>query len=268
MNNEKIQKAILRVNEVLNALLDPEKGCPWDKEQNPQSLAEYLIEECFECVSAIREEKALDVADEMGDLLFLLFFIAHKYEEKKEFDFADAFNNAADKMIRRHPHVFAEAKFKTKEEVMQSWLEIKKQEACHKNEKKEKGLYSSLVKSLPPLTKAHKIHTKAAQVGFTWETDEEVEQQIEAEWLELFDALQEKNQEKIEHEIGDIVFSLSELSRRKGIKLSDAIEKANYRFLKRFNAMEQLAKSKGLNFEELSLDEKDNLWNEIKKGCV
>ncbi len=262
-NQEKTQKALARVQEVIEALLHPETGCPWDKEQTPESLTKYITEECFECIDAIRHNEPEHIADEMGDLLFLLNHVAHFYsQEKKGFDLADAFNCSADKMIRRHPHVFANAKFNTQEEHMQSWEAIKKKEKLQQAEKI--GVYRSLVRELPPLTKAYRIHSKAAQAKFTWEKDEEVEQQVEAEWLELYDALQDNNKEAIEHELGDMIFSLVELGRRKGIDAATATDKATNRFLHRFENMEKLARERGLKFEELSLDEKDELWNEVK----
>lgn len=266
-DKDKTEKALSRVQEVIESLLDPEKGCPWDREQTAQSLTEYMIEECFECVDAIRSNKPAHAADEMGDLLFILCFVAHRYSENKSFDFADALNAAADKMIRRHPHVFADAKFESREELMKSWEEIKKQEKSTEEEK-PKGVYSSLVRNLPPLTKAYRIHSKAAQNGFTWETDTEVEQQVESEWLELIDALQDNNPEQIEHELGDMFFSLIELGRRKGIKSAMALDKATERFLERFEAMEELARQRNLIFKDLTLEEKDTLWNEVKQGAL
>ncbi len=263
-DREKVQKAFDRVQEVIEALLQPEGGCDWDKEQTPMTMTEYLIEECFECVDAIRKEKPAHVADEMGDLLFNLIFVAYRYSEQNAFDIADALNCAADKMIRRHPHVFSDTKIENREELIKKWAEIKKQEKLSEGIE-EKHVFTSLVRSLPPLTKAYRIHSKAAQNGFTWENDEEVEQQVEAEWLELYDALQAKNPEAIEHELGDMIFSLVELGRRKGIKAAQATDKATIRFLNRFEAMEKLAKEKNLNFDELSLEEKDTLWNEVKK---
>ncbi len=266
-NSEKTQKAFDRVQDVIEKLLDPKGGCPWDKEQTPDTMTEYLIEECFECVDAIRQNKPAHALDEMGDLLFNLIFVAHRYSEQNKFDISDVLNAAADKMIRRHPHVFADVKVENKEELMANWAEIKKQEKLQEGIE-TKGVYTSLVRNLPPLTKAYRVHAKAAQAGFTWESDDEVEQQVEAEYLELFDALQSKNPEAIEHELGDMFFTLVELGRRKGIKSSHATDKATLRFLERFEAMEALAKERGLEFETLSLDEKDTLWNEVKQNLA
>ncbi len=264
-DKDKTYKAIDRVQEVIDALLKPETGCPWDQEQTPESMTEYLIEECFEAVDAIRQNKPAHALDEMGDLLFNLCFVAHRYSEKKSFDLADVLNSAADKMIRRHPHVFADKKFENREEMATSWAEIKKQEKLQNGEE-IKGVYTSLVRNLPPLTKAYRVHSKAAQNGFTWETDVEVEQQVEAEWLELYDALQSGKTESIEHELGDMIFSLVELGRRKGIKAAAATDNATLRFLERFEAMEELARVRNLKFDELSLDDKDTLWNEVKQN--
>ncbi len=266
-NKEKTEQALERIHDVVEKLLDPETGCSWDREQNPISMAEYIIEECFECIDAIRSNKTGHIVDEMGDLLFNVYFVAHLFAKEGKFDFADALNSASAKMIRRHPHVFADAKIESRQDLIDNWARIKKEEK-EANKDERKGVFSTLVREVPPLTKAYRIHSKAAQAGFTWENDEDVEQQVEAEYLELFDALQEKNQEKIEHEIGDMVFSLVELGRRKGIKLANATDFATNRFLDRFEAMEKLALLRGLNFEELTLDEKDALWTEVKQGNV
>ncbi len=260
---EKITQSFEKLNEVILSLLDKEKGCPWDKEQTAHTQTEYLIEECFELVDAIRSNKPGHVVDEMGDVLFIIAFIAHRYSEEGKFDLADAFNAGAEKMIRRHPHVFSDAKFTTKDELIESWNNIKKQEKAAAKEE-QKGVFGSLVRNLPPLTKAYRIHSKAAQAGFTWESDEDVEQQVEAEWLELYDAMQTRNPEAIEHELGDMIFSLIELGRRKGIKAAIATDNAANRFLNRFEKMEALAQSRNMAFDELSLEEKDELWQEAK----
>ncbi len=263
-NQEKTSNAFAKLNEVIIALLDKEKGCPWDKSQTPETQTEYLIEECYELVDAIRSNKPGHVLDEMGDVLFILSFIAHRYAENNKFDLADALNAGAEKMIRRHPHVFADAKFETKDELIESWTAIKKQEKAAAKEE-QKGVFGSLVRDMPPLTKSYRIHAKAALAGFTWESDEDVEQQVEAEWLELYDAIQSGNSEAIEHELGDMIFSLIELGRRKEIKAAIATDKAANRFLERFERMEALASKRNLTFEELSLEEKDELWEEAKK---
>ncbi len=265
MSNDsmKDQQALARIQSVVDKLIDPEEGCPWDKAQTPVSLCEYLIEECHELVDAIRSGKPGHACDEMGDLLFLLLIVARRFADAGSFSLADALNAGADKMTRRHPHVFGDAHFTDQAEFTKAWAEIKKAEKAAAGEK-EDGILSSVPTGLPPLTKAYRLHSKVAQVGFTWDEEEEVERQIEAEWLELLDAKASGDEQAKEHELGDMIFSLVELGRRMGIKAAHPVDMADHRFRARFEAMEKLAKAQGKDFTSLDLDAKDELWNEVK----
>ncbi len=253
---------------VLEKLLGPD-GCPWDKEQTPESLCEYMLEEAYELADAVRNGSVADVCEEMGDLAFILAFIAHKYQhgasDRGAFNFDDALNAGAAKMTRRHPHVFGDKSFTSYDELGKSWEAIKKQEKAEKNQG-DSGIFSSLPVGLPALVKAYRIHSKASRLGFTWESDQDVEQQVEAEWLEFLDALAQGDEARAarEHELGDLIFTLVELGRRKGIKASAALDRTNDRFLRRFKGMETLAGERGLDFAALPLDGKDELWNEVK----
>ena len=166
-------------------------------------------------------------------------------------------------MIRRHPHVFGDVTFESRDEQLKTWESIKRAEHADA-EGQPQGVFASLPESLPPLLKAYRIHSKAARVGFTWPEDEEVEQQVEAEWLEWLDASASGDAEAQKHELGDLLFSITELGRRKGIKASEALDFATRRFLRRFSRMEELAREQGRDFPALSLDEKDELWNQAK----
>lgn len=256
------KSALQQLQDVLDRLI-ADDGCPWDKAQTPQSLTEYIIEESHELVSAIRCGSDDDVREELGDVAFLLVFVARLYERQGRFSLEDALANNAAKMIRRHPHVFADAHFATQDEQLKTWEQIKRTEHAAEDGK-PRGLFDSLPDSLPPLTKAYRIHSKAARVGFTWDEDEEVEQQVEAEWLEWLDASAGTDQEARKHELGDLLFSIAELGRRKGIKASEALDFANARFLKRFARMEELARQQGRDLPDMTLNEKDELWNQAK----
>ena len=257
------QEQLLRFQNVVNQLIDPEKGCPWDKEQTPVSMCEYLIEECHELVDAIRSGKPGHACDELGDLLFVVLLMARRFELAGQFSLSDALKMGADKMIRRHPHVFGEQNCATMDDLMKNWAAIKKAEKEAEGESAG-GVLSSVPSGLPPLTKAYRLHAKAAGAGFTWDEDEEVERQVEAEWLELLDARASGSDEAKEHELGDMIFTLVELGRRMGVKAASAVDFAANRFRARFEAMEALARERGLDFKALSLDEKDELWNEVK----
>lgn len=258
-------KNLQALQQTLAHLTGPE-GCPWDKAQTPLSLADYLIEESHELAAAIRSGHASEVRGEMGDLLFLIVFIAALFQNKGEFTLSDALAEVNAKMIRRHPHVFGATHFANLDEQLKEWERIKKREKEEQAPAKtSQGLYSSLPESLPPLIKAYRIHSKAARAGFTWPEDEEAERQVESEWLEWLDASQDKEETAMFHEFGDILFSLVEVGRRKGIKATDALDQACRRFLARYARMEELAMAKGLDLASLPLDEQDELWIQVKE---
>ena len=166
-------------------------------------------------------------------------------------------------MVRRHPHVFSDTACDSMDDLMKNWAAIKKAEK-EADAGEPKGTLSSVPSGLPPLTKAYRVHAKAAGAGFTWDDDEDVERQVEAEWLELLDARASGTEAEKEHELGDMIFTLVELGRRMGVKAASAVDSAANRFRSRFEAMEALARERGLDFKDLSLDDKDDLWNEVK----
>jgi ATP diphosphatase len=246
--------------DVIDRLTGPD-GCAWDREQTPQSLADYCIEESCELVAAIRSGNLREVREELGDLLFLLLFVSRLYADRDAFTLKDALEASAEKMIRRHPHVFGNVRFDCEEERLREWERVKRREKAE--EGCAEGVFGGLPAGLPSLLKAYRIHSKAARAGFTWPEDEEVERQVEAEWLELLDAGQQ-GREAQSRELGDLLFTLVELGRRRGIKANEALDCAMLRFLARFDGMEQLAGERGLDFTALSPDDKDELWNEVK----
>lgn len=254
--------ALTELTNVIETLLSP-GGCPWDKEQTPLSLSEYLIEETFELVEAIRHGTPADVCEELGDVLFLLLFVARLYAAQERFTLDEALKTNAAKMIRRHPHVFAGEVFESKDAQLKEWERIKRSEKSGKDGTLQ-GIFQSLPKGLPPLTKSYRIHSKAARAGFTWDTDEDVELQVEAEWLELLDAFKGNDKEKQERELGDMIFTLVELGRRKGIKANQALDGTASRFLNRFSRMERMVAAQGKDFTEVSMEEKNALWDLAK----
>jgi ATP diphosphatase len=254
------------LQQVIAALLGP-RGCSWDKEQTPQSLCDYVIEEAHELVEAIRHGTPGEICEELGDVFFLLLFLSQLYADKGDFRLEDALAMNAAKMIRRHPHVFADADFASREEQLRAWERIKRAE--HPDaDGAPAGVFASLPKGLPPLLKAYRIHSKAARVGFTWDSDQDVEQQFEAEWLELLDAFLSDDKTAQEHELGDAILTLVELGRRKGIKASAALDQAAHRFLTRFAFMENALRAEGKDIAAVSIEEKNALWEAAKKAIT
>jgi ATP diphosphatase len=245
---------------VINTLIAPE-GCPWDREQTPKSLCDYLAEETFELIEGIRAGDSREAMEELGDVMFILLFMSTLYEKDGEHTLTDSLKHSTAKMIRRHPHVFSDTKFKDIEELWDTWEKIKREE---NKGTKRKHVFDSLPKGLPPLLKAYRINAKAARTKFTWESDKDVERQLKDEWREWQDAMAANDQEASEEEFGDYLFTLVELGRRKGIKANAALDFANQKFLGRFGKMEKLAKKRGLVLSEMDLEAMNELWDEVK----
>ncbi len=272
-------RALAEVLGVVRALI-ADNGCPWDRQQTPHSMADYLLEEGHELVEALRADlpmpspaehagptpgipKAVaEVAEELGDLAFLVFFVATLYERSGRLTLAQALRANAAKMVRRHPHVFGDLELADRDELLRNWERIKREEKTENGQ--VPGVFDSLPKGLPPVLRAYRIHSKAARVGFTWDTDQDAQAQFSAEWAEWEQAKAAGDAQRMEREFGDVLFTLVELGRRAGIKANAALDQANRTFLSRFAAMETLARERGLDFPSLSLEEKNRLWDEAK----
>ena len=258
MNDTATDAALARLQGVLDALLGPD-GCPWDKTQTPETLCDYIVEESFELVDAIRSGDPAGMAEELGDVLFLLLFVATLSQKRGDFALADALETASAKMVRRHPHVFADCKIANREELLKNWERIKRTE---KDE--DQGLYATLPKGLPPLLKAYRIHSKAARAGFTWEADAAMLDALAAERAEFEAAVASGDQTAMAEEYGDYLFTLVERGRRLGLKANACLDAANTKFLTRYKAMETLARERGLDLDALDMDGKNALWEEVK----
>ncbi len=239
-------------------MLGPD-GCPWDRQQTPASLCDYVIEEAFELVEAIRARNTPEVMEELGDVLFLLCFLGALYEESGDFTLAQAMDAISAKMIRRHPHVFDGLAVKDQEQLLRNWERIKRQEKDNAG-----GIFDSLPRGLPALLKAYRLNSKAARHRFTWETDADQRGQLAREWAELEEAVASGDQARVEEEFGDYLFTLVEYGRRLGVKANAALEGANAKFLSRFERMEALARQRGLDTSGFALADWDALWDEVK----
>ncbi len=256
--SDKDSRSLEHLSKVLDTLLSP-TGCPWDKAQTPKSLCDYIVEEAFELVDAIRSEDDAGALEEIGDVLFLLLFVSKLYQRDGKFTLSQSIDAAAAKMIRRHPHVFEDLEIDNQEELMRNWERIKRME-----KKEGTSIFDSLPSGLPPLLKAYRIHSKAARVGFTWETDADARKALDDEWEELTKAQESGNLQSIQEEFGDYLFTLTEYGRRLGIKANACLDQANKKFLDRFSKVETLAKRNGKDIADMTLSELDKLWNAAK----
>jgi len=251
------RSAVDDLQEVIETLLGPQ-GCPWDREQTPKSLCDYLVEETFELVEAIRCDKPQDVSEELGDVMFLLAFISRSYGGGALLQ--QAMREGTQKMIRRHPHVFDAKEINSRQELTQNWEEIKKTEKNH-----ARGyVLDSVPKSLPPLLMAYRINSKAARMGFTWARDEDLEDKLVEEWQEWLEALESRDREKMQEEFGDYLFTLVEYGRRHKIKANSALAETNAKFASRMQVMEDMAREKGWDISSLDMEHLEELWQKAK----
>ena len=229
--------------------------CPWDRKQTFQSLRNLTIEETYELADAILVEDLDEIKEELGDIMLHMVFYAKIAEEKKAFDIADAINACCDKLVHRHPHIYGDVKVNGEEDVMKNWEQLKLAEG-------KKSVLQGVPKSLPAMVKAYRMQEKTAQVGFEWENAGQVWEKVEEEMAEMKETLdQDLSQERKEEEFGDVIFSLINYARFKGIDPETALERINLKFKKRFEYIEANA-DRDLN--DMSLEEMDKLWNEAK----
>lgn len=239
------------------------KGCPWDREQTHQSLRPYLVEEAYEVIEAINKQDPESLQEELGDLLLQVIFHAALAEEEGHFTFTGVVHTVITKLIRRHPHVFGSKNFSTVKEVKKGWEEIKREEK--KTAQKPQKSILQVDPSLPALMKAFKTQGKAAQAGFDWPSIEGPLDKLQEELKELMDAYQEGFREKIEEELGDLLFAMVNVSRFMGINPEIALAGAVHKFFNRFSYIEEKVSQKGGDVSQYSLDELDEFWNEAKK---
>ena len=248
-------------------LRDPQTGCPWDREQTFRTIAAYTIEESYEVAEAIEEGDPKALKEELGDLLFQVVFYAQMGREEGVFDFQTIAEAIADKMIRRHPHVFGDTTHADFEAQTQAWEAQKAAERQDKMKLKgrEPSLLDDVPAALPALMRAEKLQKRAARVGFDWPNPGEVLDKIEEEVAELRAEIGENGQiDRQEDEIGDLIFALSNLARHLKIDPESALRRTNAKFERRFRRIESLLKEQGQTPVEASLEEMEGLWNQAK----
>lgn len=251
--------------EIMNRLRDP-GGCPWDREQTLETLASFLIEEAYEVVEAVQSGEGDKLAEELGDLLLQIIFMARIGREHGWFDIEDVCSGISEKMVRRHPHVFGDRSVDDSQEVLRNWEDIKQAERAGAD---EDSALDGVPEALPALLKAHRMTEKASALGFDWRRAVDVLGKLREEVSELENAVEDPNGARVEdvrEEMGDVLFVMANLSRKLGIEPETALQGANAKFKRRFVAMEKLARDDGRTLRSMSLEEQDGLWGRVKQG--
>jgi tetrapyrrole methylase family protein/MazG family protein len=246
--------------DLMAALRGPE-GCPWDRKQTPGSLKPFLVEECYEVIDALDEGNPDKVKEELGDLLFQILFHARIAQEQGHFSIDDVITAIHEKMTRRHPHVFGDEKLATDKEVLANWEEIKKKEKGHED---RKSILEGVPKQLPSLLRAHRLQERAARVGFDWNHLNEALPKLDEEIAEFKQSLKEEDAGKIEEELGDLFFTLVNISRFLGVNPDEALRKTISKFIHRFRHIEEHAENAGRSLNDMTIDEMETLWQEAK----
>jgi MazG family protein len=250
-------QSLPRLVSILNEL---RLRCPWDKKQTLQSLRPQTIEELYELTDAIEQENWQDIKEELGDLLLHILFYSKIAEEQDQFGLGNVIESVCNKLVQRHPHIYASTQVQDEEEVKRNWEQIKLKEG-------KSSVLSGVPHAMPALIKALRIQEKAKQVGFEWEHIDQVKAKVDEEMQELSEALAKADQDKIEDEMGDVFFAMINYARFAKVDPEQALERTNRKFIKRFQYIEQQAKRLNLSLDEMSLAQMDALWNEAKSNA-
>ena len=261
-----------RLLDIMAALRDPSQGCPWDRQQTFASIAPYTIEEAYEVAGAIARHNATDLADELGDLLFQVVYHARMAQEAGWFEFADVVRGIADKMVRRHPHVFGDKAAKgTQDHALGDVVDAQRadweaQKAAERASSADTSVLAGIPSALPALLYAFKLTTRAARVGFDWPDAWAVLEKLDEEVAELRAELPAADPTRLEDELGDMLFVLANLARKLNLDPEACLRQANRKFTQRFQSMERYAESAGRSLSEMTLQEMDLEWKKVKKS--
>ena len=262
INDKELSDSFLDLVALVAKLRSPE-GCPWDRKQTIDTVKMYLLEECYEAMDAIEKKNYPEMCYELGDLLFMIVFLAHLANEQALFDMIEINNNIIKKMKNRHPHVFGDAVVISAEEVSENWQKIKMQE------KGEEVSTSSILEEvpicLPSLLRAHRLSKKASKTGFDWKSKDDIWDKVTEEFNELSDAVHSKKKDDIKEEIGDLFFSLVNLARHWDLNSEEVLRDANKKFVDRFGMMEEELKRSGIKPGNATYEEMNKAWDSIKK---
>ncbi|MGA2527285.1 MAG: nucleoside triphosphate pyrophosphohydrolase [Smithellaceae bacterium] len=258
---EKDDNSIKELIKLIKKLRSPD-GCPWDRKQKKEDIGKYILEEAYEVFDSLEEKSSQALKEELGDLLFQILFVAEISEDAGLFSLGDVLEEIRKKMIRRHPHVFGDKKVNSVQEVKENWQQIKKKERDNKNSQQD--IFANVPRSLPALKRAQKITAIAATYGFDWSKIKEVLKKLKEELKEFDLAVKKGDQNKTEEELGDILFTLVNISRFVQVDAETALSKTTNKFLRRFSYITGQLSARGVTLEKADLTEIDALWNEAK----
>jgi len=254
----KMEQVAISFMRLVRIMDDLREKCPWDRKQTIQTLRQLSIEELYELADAITDEDWVGIREELGDLFLHLVFYAKIGAEQGKFTLEDVLEGVSDKLVFRHPHIYGDVQVKDEEDVKRNWEKLKLKEG-------KTSILAGVPVGLPALVKAMRLQEKAKQVGFEWDTTEQVRDKVNEETAELEEAIAEGDQNKIEEEWGDLMFSMVNYARFLKIDAENALERTNKKFIHRFTRMEALASAKGNSLADLTLSEMDGLWEEVKR---
>lgn len=253
-----MEKLISKFSRLAEIMHEIRQNCPWDKIQTHDSLRQYLLEETYEVLEALDERNYSELKVELGDLLLQVFFHAELARENGLFDLGDILFEISEKLVRRHPHVFGNVKADSPEKVRANWEQIKLKEG-------RKSVLEGVPKELPSLLRAYRLTSKASKVGFDWKSPEGAFEKLEEEIYELKEEIKVSSKEKMEEELGDLLFALVNFSRFYEINPEDALRKTTAKFIRRFTHIEETLQKNGKLPKDSTLEEMDKIWNEAKK---
>ncbi len=251
-------KTVEAFSRLVQIMDDLREKCPWDRKQTIQSLRQLTIEETYELTDAITGEDWQGIKEELGDLLLHIVFYAKIGSEQKRFELEEVISGICEKLVARHPHIYGDIKVENEEDVKKNWEKLKLKEG-------KGSVLSGVPLSLPAMVKAHRLQEKARQVGFEWDTTEQVWEKVEEEITELKSAVKAGDHRKAEEELGDLLFSLVNYARFLQVDAENALERTNKKFIHRFTQMEQKALQGGKDLNNMTLKEMDAIWNTIKQ---
>jgi MazG family protein len=251
---------------LIERLRNPDGGCPWDIRQTKEDVGRYLLDETYEVLDAVEKASPAALREELGDLLFMILFLARIAEEENLFGINGVLDDIAAKMIRRHPHVFGDAKVKDAAEVKRNWDQIKRD--VEKRGEGEPSILARVPRTMPALMRAQKLTGEAAKVGFDWDSAQSVMAKVEEELGEFREALAKGDPDRVREEIGDVLFSIVNLSRHLNVNSEEALRSTNRKFEERFLYIEEKLREQGKDPASSTLEEMDALWEEAKRTEV